>query len=83
MSWVTGEQESTNVLCVKPVSCQQEMPHASHGFVAAGAVGVIKMNLNESCKIYSRMKPGEDVSECPVNTIIICRNYINYDIKLH
>ncbi len=52
---------SEGVLCVKPVSCQQEMPH-----VSADAVGVIKMNLNESCKSYSRMKPGEDVSEFSV-----------------
>lgn len=49
---------SEGVLCVKPVSGQQEMPHVSGGFVGADAVGVIKMNLNESCKSYSRMKPG-------------------------
>lgn len=41
---------SEGVLCVKPVSGQQEMPHVSGGFIGADAVGVIKINLNESCK---------------------------------
>lgn len=66
---------SEGVLCVKPASGQQEMPHVSGGFVGADAVGVIEMNLNESCKSYPR-KPGRRILR--VSSYTVCKRvYIN------